>query len=67
MCKRQDSIAALGAAAEQLAATCEARLRGAPVDAAEPVRAGVSRSLRKAFRDLSITPPDMALDLRKMK
>jgi hypothetical protein len=45
MCERQDSIAALGAAAEQLSATCEARLRGLPVEAAEPVRAGLIDAL----------------------
>jgi hypothetical protein len=67
MCRWRDSVAAQDAAAEQLAITCEARLRGVPIEAIDPVRAGVSRSIRKAFRDLSLTSPDMALTLRKMK
>lgn len=66
MCERQDSIAALGAAADRLTETCDRALH-APPDPAQPVRGGVAKAIRTAIRELSPTPPDMALQLRKLK
>lgn len=67
MCERRDSIAAMSAAADRLAEACEARLKGGcPVDPAQPARSGISKALRTALRDVSVTPADMALQLRKL-
>jgi lysozyme family protein len=67
MCKRLDSIAAVSAAADRLTEACETALHGAPTDPAQATHAGVGRAVRNAYRNLAVTPADMALQLRKMK
>lgn len=67
MCERRDSIVAMGDAADRLAEACEAQLKGVcPVDPAQPVRSGISKALRSAIREVSVTPAEMATQLRKL-
>lgn len=69
MCERRDSIAKMSAACDELSEACETAMQGPEpnIDPANPTRSGVSRAVRKCIRELSATPADMAVTLKKLK
>lgn len=62
MCKRIESIDALSEAALKLEEACEIALHRPPPRMKNPF----ARVVHDAFRELPITPPDMAVQLSKI-
>lgn len=70
MCKWRDSVAAVDAAADRLSQACEIAIRERPVPngaRSRPEHSGTVKAVRSAIRDVSVTPIDMATQLKKMK
>lgn len=63
MCRRIDSIAAMSAAADRLTEACETALHSPPPPAKNPF----VRVVHDAFRELTVTPPDMAVQLGRLR